>query len=205
MADALTTRPSLLIRVRDARDDEAWRQFVEIYGPAIYRFARKRGLQDADAADVTQKVLEAVSRAIKRFDYDPRQGTFRGWLFGVVRNQLGKFAAGQKKVVQASGDTGVHEVLDHQQGRKQEPISDEETLWDKEYQRQLFAWGVDRVRGCFEETSWRAFWLTAVDGTSARETADKLGMSIGAVYTAKSRVLDRIRKEIQQIQQLQLE
>src|SRR5215470_1143371 len=87
MGDAAGTRPSLLIRIRDPGDAEAWGQFVALYGPLIYQFARKQGLQDADAADLTQIVLQAVIDAMKRLDYDPERGSFRGWLYKVVRNQ----------------------------------------------------------------------------------------------------------------------
>src|SRR5262245_61410540 len=88
MSDALATRLSLLVRLRDARDDGAWAQFVELYAPLVFGFARKHGLQDADAADLTQDVLQAVSGAIQRLDYDSRRGSFRGWLFTVARNKL---------------------------------------------------------------------------------------------------------------------
>src|SRR5262249_21150791 len=101
MAD--DTRPSLLIRVRDPQDAAAWQQFAALYEPLIYQFARKRGLQDADAADLTQIVLQAVSESIRRLDYDPQRGSFRGWLFVVVRNQLQKFRAQQRR---AGGGTG---------------------------------------------------------------------------------------------------
>ncbi len=195
MADDRGTRPSLLIRVRDPADGEAWQEFAGLYAPLIYRFARKRRLQDADAADLTQVVLQEVSQAVRRLDYDPRRGTFRGWLFAVVRNQLTKWRARQQRAPVGSGDTAMQEVLEGQPGRE-----DEEALWAREYQRQLFLWAAERVRGGFEDSSWQAFWRTAVEGQGPGETAAALGLSLGAVYTAKSRALDRIRKEIQQVQ-----
>ncbi len=103
MTDAPATRLSLLVRLRDARDDGAWSQFVEVYAPLVYGFARKHGLQDADAADLTQDVLQAVSGGIRRLDYDPRRGTFRGWLFTVVRNKLRNFLAAQKRPGRGTG------------------------------------------------------------------------------------------------------
>src|SRR5262245_33993830 len=194
MADDSGTRPSLLIRVRDPADGEAWQQFVGLYQPLIYRFARKRGLQDADAADLTQVVLQQVSQAVRRLDYDPRRGSFRGWLFTVVRHQLTKWRARQEKATAGSGGSAVQEVLEGQPDR-----AGDEALWGREYQRQLFLWAADRVRDNFEDSSWQAFWRTTVEGKNPAETAAALGMSLGAVYTAKSRVLDRIRKEIQQV------
>jgi RNA polymerase sigma-70 factor (ECF subfamily) len=185
-----------LLRLRDPRDHEAWRQFVDLYTPLIYQFARKRGLQDADAADVTQIVLQALTRNIHALDYDPRRGTFRGWLFAVVRNHLHNLLARLKRSPQGTGDPGVHQLLQTQPARADE----EEALWEQEYARQLFVWAAEQVRCGFEDSSWQAFWQTAVEGKSARETAQALGMTVGAVYTAKSRVLDRIRKKTQQLQ-----
>src|SRR5436305_15246010 len=97
MGKAPTTRPSLLVRLRDARDRAAWSQFVELYAPPVYGFARKQGLQDADAADLTQEVLRAVSAAVGRLEYDARLGSFRGWLFTVVRNKLHKLRADRRR------------------------------------------------------------------------------------------------------------
>src|SRR5262249_4707405 len=158
-------------------------------------FARKRHLQDADAADLTQTVLQAVAGAVRSLDYDPRRGLFRGWLFRVVRNQLHKFLGHRRRAPAGTGDAAGQRLLADLPGREE----DEAALWDREYERQLFLWAAERVRGCFTERSWQAFWRTAVEANDARETAAALGMSVGAVYTAKSRILDRVRKEIQQI------
>src|SRR5437764_15234745 len=92
------TRPSLLVRLRDTADHEAWRQLVELYAPLVYRFLRRRGLQDADAADLTQEVLRSVASAIDSFEYDPRRGSFRGWLFTVARNKLHSFLKRQQRL-----------------------------------------------------------------------------------------------------------
>ncbi len=196
MGDAASTRPSLLIRVRDPGDAEAWEQFVALYGPLIYQFARKQGLQDADAADLTQVVLQAVIDAMKRLDYDPQRGSFRSWLYKVVRNQLSKFRTHQRRSPRGSGDSDAQQMLDDL------PDGDPGTieLWDREYERQLFLWAGERVKARCDDASWQAFWRTAVDGQAAQEVARSLGLSVGAVYTARSRILDRIRKEIQQAQ-----
>lgn len=93
---APSTRPSLLVRLRDRRDGEAWVQFVDLYAPVVYRFARKFGLQDADAADLTQEVLTAVSSGAGRLEYEPERALFRTWLYRVASNQLGKFMRRRK-------------------------------------------------------------------------------------------------------------
>lgn len=191
MAEAPLTRPSLLVRLRDPRDQEAWRTFLDLYGPVIYRFGRKSGLQDADAADLTQAVFQAVSGSIGRLDYDPARGTFRGWLLGVVRRQLGKWRERNQRQPQGSGDTAAMHRLAEQ------PAPADDDLWEQEYQRQRFLWAAQRVRGQVPEAAWRAFWQTTVEGRSAADVAREQGLSLGALYTAKSRVLAQIKKEVQ--------
>jgi RNA polymerase sigma-70 factor (ECF subfamily) len=195
MPDSPDTRPSLLVRIRDAGNRDAWHEFVELYGPLIYRYGRKRGLQDADAADLTQTVLHAVSGAVQQFAYDPARGSFRGWLCAVVRNQLHKMQRRQHGP-RGSGDTAAQELLQEQPARPE----DEDALWQEEYRKRCFVWAAERCRGAFEEKSWQAFWQTAVDGRPAADVAAALGLTLGAVYTARSRVLTRIRKEIEQLQ-----
>src|SRR5437016_12581192 len=114
MDESPLTRPSLLVRLRDPRDWQAWGQFVDAYAPLVYGFARKHGLQDADAADLTQDVLRAVAGAIGKLNYDPRRGSFRGWFFTVVRNKLRNFLSASKRQDQGSGDTGVQNRLEAQ-------------------------------------------------------------------------------------------
>jgi RNA polymerase sigma factor (sigma-70 family) len=189
------TRPSLLIRIRDPRDTEAWDQFVELYGTLIYQFGRKRGLQDADAADLTQTVLQAVIGEIRRLNYDPLRGTFRGWLFTVVRNQFHKALSRQKRMPRGTGDSDVYDML-----AEHADSTEDEAIWQREYELQLFRWAMDRCRTSFDETSWQAFWQTAVEGKNAADVAAALAMTVGAVYTAKSRVLDRIKRAVRQLQ-----
>jgi RNA polymerase sigma factor (sigma-70 family) len=196
MADAPLTRQSLLVRLHDARDSRAWAQFVDVYAPLVYGFARKHGLQDADAADVTQEVLHAVAAASSRKAYDPERGSFRGWLFTVVRNKLRNLVTRRPRFGQGSGDSGAQAILEAQPARP-EP---EASLWDQEYEQRLFAWAAEQVRSGFQDSTWQAFWRTAVEGQGAKPVAEALGMTVGAVYIAKSRVLARLREQIRLIQ-----
>ncbi len=102
---------SLLARLGDPEDRAAWRQFVELYGGLVYGFARRNGLQDADAADLTQEVFVAVAQAAGRFHYDPRQGKFRGWLYAVTRKQIARALEGRRSQPIGSGDSDVHRRL----------------------------------------------------------------------------------------------
>jgi RNA polymerase sigma factor (sigma-70 family) len=194
MDESPLTRPSLLVRIRDPRDAEAWSQFVDVYAPLVYGYARKQHLQDADAADLTQEVLRAVAGAIGRLNYDPERGSFRGWFFTIVRNKLRNLLTRNGSQCRGSGDTGAHAMLDALPAREEDSAE-----WDREYERRVFSWAADQVRGEFEESTWQAFWLTAMEGKTPKEAAAMVKLSVGAVYIAKSRVIARLRKRIAQL------
>jgi len=189
--DSPLTRASLLVQLRDATNHEAWHEFVRLYSPIVYGFARKRGLQDADAADLMQDVMRSVSKAIQRLDYDRRQGMFRGWLFTITRNKIFNHLSAKRIRPQASGDENTNRLLESQPDG-----NDGSDDWEMEYQRRLAAIAMDRIRGEFQENTWQAFRLTAIEGVAAAEAAKKVGMSPGAIYVAKSRVLARLKEEV---------
>src|SRR5262249_27686316 len=163
--------------------------------PLVYRFARSRGLQDADAADLTQEVLQAVAAACPRLEYDPHRGTFRGWLFTVARNRLHNFRLREGRHARRHPQAESAEVFDAQPA----PEAEAAALWDREYERRLFDWAAERVRGQVQAATWQAFYCTAVEGREARQVAAELGLSVGAVYIAKSRVLARLRAQIREV------
>lgn len=185
------TRASLLVQLRDGANHGAWQEFLKRYGPVVYGFARKRGLQDADAADVMQDVMRSVSAAIARLDYDRKQGTFRGWLFTISRNKIFNFLSARRIRPRSTGDSSTNRVLE-----SQADDHDGEEEWEMEYHRRLASLAMERIRGEFQEKSWQAFWLTAVDGEAAHEVSKRLGLSTGAIYVAKSRVLARLKEEV---------
>jgi RNA polymerase sigma factor (sigma-70 family) len=195
MADALLTRASLLARLRDPQDRAAWQQFVELYGSLVYGFARRRGLQDADAADLTQEVFLAVAQAQGHWQYDPTQGTFRGWLYGLTRNKVSRFLQRRRHQPAGSGDTNVHVRLAEQPS----PEPDPEEAWEREFRMQLFRLAAAEVQDNFAPTTWQAFWGTAIEGKSAAAVGAELGMSVGAVYVARSRVLARLGERIREM------
>lgn len=193
--DSPLTRVSLLVQLRDGTNHGAWQEFMKLYGPVVYGFARKRGLQDADAADLMQDVMRSVSSAIGRLDYDRTQGTFRGWLFTITRNRVFNFLSARKLRPQGSGDTSMNKMLDSTPA-----ANDGADVWEIEYQRRLASLAMERVKSEFQESTWQAFWLTAVEGQSAADVSRRIGMSTGAIYVAKSRVLARLKEEVEAMQ-----
>src|ERR1017187_1406988 len=128
MADIPATRASLLVRLRDHQDHAAWSEFVRLYAPVVYRFARGRGLQDADAADLSQEVLRSVSASVGAFD--PRLGLFRSWLFTLAHRRLYDFIQRCRRPdADAQATMQVLSTL---------PARDEEESWNREFERQLF-------------------------------------------------------------------
>jgi RNA polymerase sigma-70 factor (ECF subfamily) len=186
------TRPSLLRRMRDPRDTVAWQTFVDVYGPLIYRHARSKGLQDADAAEVTQEVLLQVCRSIQQFEYSPERGRFRDWLGLVTQNKIRRFLHKEAGVVHARGESS-----DHALERVASPVQD--TQWSEDFHRHMLQIALVRVRPHFEEQVWRAFEMVWRDNQVPGAVARELGERIDWVYLAKSRVLKRLQDEIRQL------
>jgi RNA polymerase sigma factor (sigma-70 family) len=190
-----STRHSLLVQIRDPQNSGAWAQFVDAYAPLVYRYARRQGMQDADAADITQDVLRSIVQAAGDFVYDPSRGRFRTWLYTVARNKVINQRAKQQNKAQAAGDTVTWQHLQNQP----DPAADDSGEWDREYERRLFDWACERVKSEFREATWQAFWRTAVEGRSPDAVAQELGLSVGAVYVAKSRVLAAMKAEVKRL------
>jgi RNA polymerase sigma-70 factor (ECF subfamily) len=196
MAEIPATRASLLVRLRDPRDGAAWAEFVDLYVPVLYAYARRQGLQDADAADLAQEVLAAVAGAVGGLDYDPGRGTFRGWLFTLVRRKLSNWRRGRRSRPCASGAAATQQLLEECPAPE-----DIEAAWEAEWRRGLFAWACDQVRRDFSDSSWQAFWRTAIDGQPGKEVAADLGLSVAAVYLARGRIVARLKQLVQSVQE----
>ena len=195
MSESPATRCSLLVRLRDVSDARAWAEFVDVYAPLVYRLARRQGLQDADAADLTPDVLRVAVDALPRFTYDRRRGSFRGWLLTVARHRLLRLFESRRRQPQGSGDPEAVKLLESQ------PAPDEAAAWERDYRKRLFECAAERVRGHFRPNTWDAFWRTGVEGEDVRSVAESLGMSVGAVYIARNRVLTRIRRQIERLEE----
>lgn len=193
MSELPQTRQSLLVRLHNNSGD-AWPEFLEVYEQAIYEFSRRRGLQDADAWDVTQEVLAAVEKKVATWHPDPSKGKFRGWLFRVARNIAVDKVIDQSRRAAASGDTKVAQLL----AELPQSAEQQSTIFWVEYRRTLMNWAVEQIKPEFKESSWRSFLMTTVEGQKPEHVAQELGLSVGSVYAAKFRIVARIRKQVAQ-------
>ena len=182
--------PLLLLQLRNPSHHRAWDEFAAIYRPLVFRLARQKGFQDADAHDLCQEVFAVVARSIERFDAQSN-GSFRGWLFRITRNLMINWLTREKQV-RGSGDSAVHRLLDQHADEK----SDSATHFDLEYRRGVFVWAANHIQPAFAPETWQSFWLTAVDGKSIAEAAQVLGKSQGSVRVARCRVLSQLKKEV---------
>jgi RNA polymerase sigma-70 factor (ECF subfamily) len=188
------TRQSLLLRL-GARSDDAWAEFLTIYEQAIRNFCRAKGLQDADARDVTQNVLAAVAQRVDRWDADPTKGTFRGWLFTVARNIVVDSLVDRGRQATAGGQSRIAELLTELPDSRD---ADASAFW-LEYRRLMFQRVAEQVKREVRESTWEAFWMTTIGGQKPEQVAAELGVSVGSVYTAKCRVVARIRARIAEL------
>jgi RNA polymerase sigma-70 factor (ECF subfamily) len=183
---------SLLERVR-VRDRAAWERLVGLYGPMVYGWCLRAGLQPADAADVGQEVFAAVARGIDGFRHDREGDTFRGWLYVITRNKVRDRAA-SPGAVGTGGSDAQRRLAELPAEQPAEPgaTADAEEVNDR---KALCRRAVECVRGDFEPRTWQAFWRAFVDGHAPADIASDLGITANAVYLAKSRVLRRLREE----------
>ena len=183
------TSPSLLVRLRDARNQEAWKAFVTVYGPLIYGHARRRGLAHEDAEDVAQKVFARISAAIGSFEYDRQRGRFRDWLGSIVRHEVVRHWKKEGRQAHAAGD----DALAHVAGDSIDPD------WSAEYHSHVLATALARCQPHFEAETWRAFQQVWIDHCPPLQVSQEMNQPIDWIYVAKSRVLKRLWQEVQEL------
>jgi RNA polymerase sigma-70 factor (ECF subfamily) len=190
----LTTQLTLLNRLRDTRDHEAWHAFVEIYYPVIVGSLRIKGLQLTDAEDVTQQILISVAKSLAQRPHDPDRARFRTWLERITRNAAIN-ALQRVPKDQSSGGTDAILALN----AVPEATSDE-AIFDQEHRLQLLRLASKTIECEFEPETWQAFWRTTILGESIETVAQSLGKQVGSIYAARSRIVRRLRQEIERIE-----
>jgi RNA polymerase sigma-70 factor (ECF subfamily) len=183
-----STSTGLLESLQRGGDQAAWERFVRLYTPLLMAWARRAGLSDQDGADLTQEVLVLLLNKLPEFRYDQR-GSFRAWLKTVATNKCNELHRRPAVATGKGGESsaGLTSVADPSQA---------DAFWEQEYRERLVLQAMEIMRSNFEPTTWQACWDHIVSGLSAAEVGQRLGISAGAVYVAKSRVLRRLRQEL---------
>jgi RNA polymerase sigma-70 factor (ECF subfamily) len=186
-SNAQSTSVSLLERLREPGQAEAWERFVELYTPLLFYWARRAGLQSADAADLVQDVFTVLVRKLPDFRYDG-QKSFRSWLRTVTLNKWRDRGRQRGRLPAEDGAANLDELAGPEGLEK---------FWEDDHRRFLVHRAMELMRAEFEATTWQACWEHGFQQRPAREVAAQLGISENAVYIAKVRVLRRLRQELQ--------
>jgi RNA polymerase sigma-70 factor (ECF subfamily) len=188
------TRVTLLLRLRhDPADEQAWSEFVDLYGGKILGWCRAWRLQEADARDITQDVLTRLAVRMRDFRYDPEK-SFRAWLKTVARHAWEAFEKARRRPGGGSGGSDVYEQLLSVPARD-DLLGRLEATFDRE----LLEEATRRVRQRVEPKTWEAFHLAAEEGLSGAEVAERIGMRASQVYVARKRVQEMLREEIRRL------
>ena len=190
------TRGSLLLQIQAGDDSDAWQQFVSIYRPIIYRLARQRGLQDADAQDLAQQVLLSISNSIERWQKNDETVRFRHWLRRVAKNAICNALTRQPRD-QAAGGTSIQGLLEEQRDEGDELAREIEL----EHRRELFFRAASIVQTDVASDTWQVFQLAVIEGVPIEEVAARVNKSVGAAYAARGRVMNRLRRLVEELEQ----
>jgi RNA polymerase sigma-70 factor (ECF subfamily) len=174
-----------------ARDQDAWRRLVDLYGPLVHHWCRIR-LPSAQVEDVFQDVFQAVAAGLDRFRKRGRQDTFRGWLRVITENKINDHFRRYVGRPEAEGGT----TANHRIQQVAEPPDEPESDSDQIAVSKLLHRALDAIRDQVDDRAWRAFWLTTVENQNATETALALGLTSNAVRKSKARILRRLREEL---------
>jgi RNA polymerase sigma-70 factor (ECF subfamily) len=190
-ADPPTSCSSLLAGVRQL-DPQAWQRLTAIYGPTVYGWARRQGLQPADAADLLQQVFASVAVNIGHARWDRPGDSFRGWLWTVFHSRLMDHYRQARRQPQAVGDTDVKRICDAEQA----PTPETASLMAPDESAELVRRALAIIQSDFKEKTWQAFWRSTVDGVATSDVARDLGLSPAAVCMCRARVLARLRETL---------
>ncbi len=192
--DEQRTSHTLLGRLR-AQDAAAWERLSQLYGPMVYGWCRGAGLQPEDAADITQNVFQAVFTGLNRFRKDKPHDRFRDWLWTVSRHRIIDHIRKLRSAAVGAGGSSAH--MRWQQIPEALPPDELDPVTESSETTQVVRRALELVRMEFEPQTWQACLRTTVEGHAVADVAQELGMSAGAVYVARSRVLKRIRQELE--------
>jgi RNA polymerase sigma-70 factor, ECF subfamily len=184
------TSLSLLDRVRRQADPDDWQRLVQIYTPLIRGWLRRQAAVEDDCDDLVQEVFTVLVRKLPEFQRDPRPGAFRRWLQSITVNCLRQAWRSRRLRPAATGKTHFLSILE----QLQDPQSGLSRLWDVEHNQHVLKQLLEMIRPQFESKTWQAFERVAIYGIPPDQVASDLGVSVNAIFIAKSRVLTRLRQ-----------
>jgi RNA polymerase sigma-70 factor (ECF subfamily) len=187
------TSVSLLERLRERPDGDAWQRLVAIYTPLLRQWLGRYGLQASDLDDLTQEVLAVLVRELPSFQHNERPGAFRRWLRGIAVNRLREWWRGRGDAARGSGDSDMARQVE----QFEDPHSHVSKLWDLEHDRHVMSRLLALIEPEFPAAWWRAFRRHVQDGATAAAVAAELNVTVNVVLLAKSRILRRLRQEAQ--------
>lgn len=187
------TSLSLIARLRELGDGESWAEFLRIYQPVVYRLARRRGLQEADAQDVVQQVFVSINRSIEDWQGGSKQSPFRAWLTAIARNAILKSLARRPRD-RAAGTSSVMDLL-HEIPDRDETASE----FEIEAQHEIVRCAAEQIRAEFTGETWTIFWQTAIEGLPIADVADAMRRTPGSIYVARHRVVARLKVVAQEM------
>ncbi len=193
----LSTSPTLLKRIKNVADEQAWKQFYELYAPLILGFARQQGCSETVSYDVLQETMCRLLRYLPRFDYNPKPGKqrqFRSYLLTVVKSRIAVLHKGGAEFISFASDriAGELELSDDKQTT---PGKQEDTLWEQ----YLFFLAIDRVKQKIEPATWRSFEMYVLDRQSAANVANAMRIKTNLVYQHKSSVTRLLKDEVEKL------
>jgi RNA polymerase sigma-70 factor (ECF subfamily) len=184
------TRKSLLLRAQTG-EEHAWQDLTDLYRPLIVGWLKRQGVATRDIDDLGQEILLKVVKYLPSFEHSGRAGAFRSWLRTIICNRTIDYWRAEGAGAESSGTRGAAAALQE----VEDPNSDLNRRWDEEHDRYVLGCLLDLVGEEFEPATLQAFRRLTLDGASGAEVAGELGLTVPAVYMAKSRVLKRIRQE----------
>lgn len=185
-----STSLSLLMQLRESGAPDAWDRLLRLYGPLLRRWVARYDLQHSDGDDVIQEVLLTVSRDIRQFDHNGRAGAFRAWLKTLMVHRIRAHWRARNRPAER-GQAAAEERL----AQLDDPHSQMTLLWNREHDERVLEELLQVVKPHFQPTSWEAFRLVTLEGRKPDDVARELGLSVNAVFIARSRVLSRLRQE----------
>ena len=187
-----TTNVELILRLANSQDQRDWAEFAKLYEPLLFKTAQKLGLNSNDAVDAVQEVFVHLGKVVSQWKPTGKSGAFRGWLVRVARNQMLQLI---QRTTMLKAESASNDVIESTLANPD--FYHQSTYFNLEFRRTVFLYVVQKVRDSFSEKTWQAFWSTYMDQRSPLEVAAELNLTTGAVYIARSRVMNRLQSEIQ--------